>query len=166
MTANLSDPIFHDEAAARQHFEAIRWPNGPVCPHCAAMNVATLVTGKSHRAGMYQCNACREPFTVKVGTVMEASHLPYTKWVLGFHLYASSQKGFSVHRLHRTLGITYKSAWFMARRIREAMREDDPEPIGGKSKVVEVDETVIGPAQDVFVNDRGWVKNVLEPRAR
>lgn len=142
---SLTDPIFTNEDAARTHFEAIRWPNGPICPHCGVENEATLVQGKSHRPGMYQCNACREPFTVKVGSVMESSHIPLHKWALAFHLMASSKKGISAHQLHRMLGITYKSAWFMAHRIREAMTPDIKAagPVGGSGKTVEADETYL-----------------------
>ena len=142
--SDLTNPIFHDEDAARAHFEALRWPNGPVCPHCGAADEATLVKGKSHRPGMYQCNACRKPFTVKVGTVMEASHIPLRKWALGFHLMASSKKGMSAHQLHRMLGVTYKTAWFMSHRIREAMNIEPDGPMGGDGGVVEVDETWVG----------------------
>jgi transposase-like protein len=138
-------PMFTNEEAARAHFEAIRWPNGPVCVHCDIVNDATLVQGKSHRPGMYQCNACREPFSVTVGTVMESSHIPLNKWALGFHLMASSKKGISAHQLHRMLGITYKSAWFMAHRIREAMKIGaNPAPMGSKGGTVEADETYYG----------------------
>src|ERR1700730_4367474 len=145
MTADFTNPIFQNEDKARAHFEAIRWPNGPVCPRCGVVDKATLVQGKSHRPGLYQCNACREPFTVKVGTVMESSHIPLHKWALGFHLYASSKKGFSAHQLHRTIGITYKSAWFLGHRIREAMKVDgDPSPMGSTGTTVEVDETYHG----------------------
>jgi len=141
---NPTDKIFADTEAARLHFEAIRWPSGPVCPHCGVTDEATLVKGKSHRPGMYQCNACREPFTVTVGTVMEKSKIPLTKWALGFHLMASSKKGISAHHMHRTLGVTYKSAWFMAHRIREAMNPVNPSPMGGEGKTIEGDETYIG----------------------
>ncbi|HXP32121.1 MAG TPA: IS1595 family transposase [Stellaceae bacterium] len=144
MTANLTNPIFQNEEKAIAHFEAIRWPDGPVCPHCGVAGEATSVQGKSHRLGMWQCNACREPFTVKVGTVMESSHIPMHKWALAFHLVAASKKGVSAYQLHRMLGITYKSAWFMEHRIREAMRRVDAEPLGGKGKSVEIDETFIG----------------------
>jgi transposase-like protein len=156
---NLSDPVYHDEDAARKHLEALRWPNGPVCPYCGCIteNVRPL-NGKSMGPGWYYCGECEKKFTVRVGAVYERSHIPLHKWVLAFRLLASSKKGMSAHQLHRTLGITYKSAWFMAHRIREAMRDDDPSPFGGKDKVVEVDETFFGPAQDVFVNERGWVK--------
>jgi transposase-like protein len=150
MTSDLSDPKFHDEDAARAHLEALRWPNGPYCPHCGNAEPTTIrrLEGKSHRPGLYQCNECREHFTVTVGTVMERSHIPLAKWVLGFHLMNASKKGMSAHQLHRMLGITYKSAWFMAHRIREAMRPDSkrskPEPMGGKGRAVQVDETYYG----------------------
>jgi transposase-like protein len=144
MTANLSDPIFHDEEAARAHMEAIRWPNGPFCPHCGSTENITRLEGKSHRPGLHQCNACRGHFTVTNGTVMERSHIPLHKWVLGFHLMAASKKGMSAHQLHRMLDVTYKTAWFMAHRIREAMREPNPSPLGGEGKIVEADETYYG----------------------
>jgi transposase-like protein len=145
MTFNLTDPIFTDEDKAREHFEAIHWPHGPVCPHCgAASEHVTLMNGKTTRRGLYQCNACREPFTVKMGTVMESSHISYRKWALGFHLMAASKKGMSAHQLHRMLGVTYKTAWFMAHRIREAMRPIDDGQLGGDGATVEADETYVG----------------------
>jgi transposase-like protein len=146
-TVNLTDPIFSDEDAAREHLESIRWPNGPFCPHCGETERVTRLHGDSHRPGLFQCNSCREHFTVMVGSVMERSHIPLPKWVLGFHLMAASKKGISAHQLHRMLGVTYKSAWFMAMRIRESMRELAPNehgPLGGEGKVVEVDETYVG----------------------
>jgi transposase-like protein len=118
-----------------------------VCPHCGNADQAKIrkLKGKSHRPGLYQCNECREHFTVTVGTVMERSHVPLHKWVYAFHLMAASKKGVSAHQLHRMLGITYKSAWFMSHRIREAMRLDGTtEPMGGSGKVVEADETYYG----------------------
>jgi transposase-like protein len=145
MSFNLTDPIFTDEDKAREHFEAIHWPNGPICPHCGATSEhVTKMAGKTTRPGLYQCNACREPFTLKMGTVMESSHISYRKWALAFHLMASSKKGMSAHQLHRMLGVTYKTAWFLAHRIREAMREIDTEPMGGEGKTVEIDETFVG----------------------
>ncbi|MGQ0741102.1 MAG: IS1595 family transposase [Alphaproteobacteria bacterium] len=141
---NLTLPIFTNADKAREHLEAIRWPDGPVCPHCGTVNQATLLKGKSHRAGMFKCNSCREPFSVTVGTVMERSHIPLNKWVLGFHLMASSKKGISAHQLHRTLGVTYKTAWFMAHRIREAMTPSSTAPLGGEGQTVEADEAYIG----------------------
>ena len=105
----------------------------------------TKLQGKSTRPGVYKCKDCRKPFSVTVGTVMERSHIPLHKWLLAFRLMASSKKGVSAHQLHRTLGITYKSAWFLFHRIREAMREGKmPGGLGGANKVVEVDETYVG----------------------
>jgi transposase-like protein len=144
---NLTDKIFHDEDAAREHLEAIRWPEGPFCPLCGNADPQTItkMEGKSHRLGLYQCNACREPFTVTVGTVMERSHVPLHKWVLGFHLMAASKKGVSAHQLMRTLGLgSYRTAWFLAHRIREAMKEASPDPMGGGGKIIEADETYYG----------------------
>src|SRR6266446_6031990 len=141
---NLNDPIFHDETKARTYFEAIRWPNGPFCPHCGETEKIYRLEGKSHRPGLIHCNSCNGSFTVTTGGVMESSHIPLTKWALGFRLYAASKKGFSAHQLHRQIGITYKSAWFMAHRIREAMAPTKRGPIGGKNKIVETDETYIG----------------------
>jgi transposase-like protein len=144
-TVDLTNPIFTDEEAARKHFEAIHWPNGPICPHCGATSEhITLMVGKTTRPGLHQCNVCHEPFTVKMGTVMEASHLSYRKWALGFYLMASSKKGISTHQLHWTLGVTYKTAWFMAHRIREAMRPRDGGQLGGEGKAVEIDKTFVG----------------------
>lgn len=144
MPTDLTDPMFHDDGAARKHLEAIRWPHGPVCPHCGEVENVRRMVGKSHRPGLIQCNSCRENFTVTVGSVMERSHIPLAKWVLAFHLMAASKKGMSAHQLGRMLGITYKSAWFMAHRIREAMAPAPSGPIGGQNKVVEADETYVG----------------------
>ncbi|MDP1700851.1 MAG: IS1595 family transposase [Aestuariivirga sp.] len=146
---NLTDPIFTDADKAREYFETIRWPNGPYCPHCGNADEDEIVklTSKKHRAGLYQCRECREQFTVTVGSVMESSHIPLNKWALGFYLMASSKKGVSAHQLMRTLGIgSYRTAWFMAHRIREAMIEEtgDTGPFGGPGKVVEADETYHG----------------------
>lgn len=141
---NLTDPIFSDEAKAREHFEAIRWPNGPFCPHCGETQKVYRLNGKSHRAGLLHCNSCDQAFTVTVGTVMERSHVPLNKWALAYRLMCSSKKGMSAHQLHRTLGVTYKTAWFMAHRIRESMREMHPGPMGGANQVVEADETYVG----------------------
>jgi transposase-like protein len=142
---NLTDPIFTDETKAREHFEAIRWPDGPYCPHCGETEKVYRLNGKSHREGLLHCNGCNEAFTVTVGTVMERSHVPLHKWALAFRLLCSGKKGFSAHQLHRTLGVTYKTAWFMAHRIREAMRPIAADgQLGGENKVVEVDETYVG----------------------
>jgi transposase-like protein len=146
MKLDLTNPIFHNEDAARAHLEALRWPHGPVCPRCGSLHV-TRLAGKSHRKGLIHCNDCKKPFTVTVDSVMERSKIPLAKWVLGFHLMAASKKGVSSHQLHRMLGITYKSAWFLSMRIREAMGlapEADSEPLGGAGKAVETDETNVG----------------------
>jgi transposase-like protein len=150
MTTLLTDPIFTDADKAREHLESLYWPTGPVCRHCGNADPLriTKLAGKSTRPGVYWCNECGEPFSVTVGTIMEDSHLPLNKWVLAFHLMASSKKGMSAHQLHRMLGVTYKTAWFLAHRIREAMGDDEPNksggPLGGTGKVVEADETVVG----------------------
>jgi len=143
---NLTDPIYHDADKARAHLEKLHWPHGPVCPHCGSVESITKLQGKSTRPGVYKCNACTKPFSVTVGTVMEDSKIPLNKWVLAFALVNSSKKGFSAHQLPRQLGITYKSAWFMEHRIREAMRQSF-EPLGGEGCDVEADETFIGKAK-------------------
>lgn len=141
---NLTDPIFTDADKARAHLEKTRWPHGPVCPHCGVVDEATELKGRAHRAGVYQCNACREQFTVTVGTVFERSKVPLNKWLLATYLMSSSKKGISAHQIGRTLGVTYKTAWFMCHRIREAMTDRGGSPMGGEGKTVEADETVIG----------------------
>lgn len=142
----LSEPHFHDEEAAIERLEALVWPNGPVCPKCGncAEGRITRVTGATARAGLLRCLECKKQFTAKVGTVFESSHVPVHKWWQACHLMASSKKGISYHQLHRTLQVTYKTAWFMAHRIREAMRSGDFTPLGGNGKTVESDETYIG----------------------
>ncbi|MBA3812570.1 MAG: IS1595 family transposase [Caulobacteraceae bacterium] len=144
----LTDPIFTDEAKAREHLEATRWPQGPECPHCGVVDQATLLHGKAHRPGVYECRACRDQFTATVGTVFERSKVPLNKWMLASYLMASSKKGVSAHQLHRTLGVTYKTAWFMAHRLREAMKPTDFMPFGVGGGAVEVDETFIGTDKD------------------
>ena len=144
MSADLTNPIVADENEARKHLEKLRWPNGrPICPHCGESEKITKLRGKSHRPGLYQCNGCRQHFTVTVGTLFEDSHIPLNKWLLAFHLMSASKKGISAHQLHRMLGITYKSAWFMAHRIREAMKPNHNGMLGGNGPV-EADETFIG----------------------
>jgi len=140
---NLTAPIFTDADNAREHLEATRWPQGPICPHCDVVDEATALKGRAHRAGLYQCNACREQFTVTVGTVFERSKVPLNKWLLATYLMSSSKKGISAHQIGRTLGVTYKTAWFMCHRIREAMG-DNGAPMGGEGKVVEADEIYVG----------------------
>lgn len=145
---DLTNEIYQDADKAREHLEAIHWPDGPVCPHCGNSDKTriTKLKGKSTRPGVHKCKECRKPFTVTVGTVFERSKIPLNKWVLATHLMASSKKGISAHQLHRSLGITYKSAWFMAHRIREAMKEDvqSSGPLGGEGKTIEADETYYG----------------------
>ena len=142
--ANLSNPIFHDETAAREWLERELWPHGPVCPHCDASE-ATQLKGKSHRPGVYQCNACREQFTVTVGTLYERSKIPLNKWLAATHLMMASKKCMSALEIGRLLGLSKKTAWFLCHRIRESLREMKPEsPLGGQNKVVEADETYIG----------------------
>src|SRR5438309_351143 len=140
---DITNPIFFDADKAREHLESINWPEGPFCPHCGECENVTRLNGKSHRAGLIQCNSCLKNFTVTVGTVFERSKISLNKWMLATYLLASSKKGFSAHQLHRTLGVTYKTAWFMMHRIREAMK-DDGTPLGGPGKVVESDEAFIG----------------------
>jgi transposase-like protein len=143
----LTDPIFTDETKARAYFEAQHWPNGPFCPHCGEAEKVYRLAGTSHRPGLVHCNSCSGSFTVMTGTVMESSHLPLTKWALGFRLMASSKKGISAHQLHRSLGISYKAAWFMAMRIREAMAPVSPDKLGGPGQIVEADETELSPSR-------------------
>src|ERR1700730_7983563 len=143
---NITDLRFQDPDKAREYLEAQRWPDGPVCPHCGNcdQDKITGLKGKAHRAGLYQCAECREQFTVTVGSVMERSKIPLNKWLLAMHLLGASKKGMSAHQLHRMLGITYQSAWFLCRRVREAIKPASPSPIGGTDKVIEADETFIG----------------------
>ncbi len=136
--------IYTDETAARKHLERLLWPDGPVCPHCGVVDKATLLKGKSTRPGVYKCRECEKPFSVTVGTVFEDSKVPLHKWVYATHLLTSSKKGISSHQLHRMLGVTYKTAWFMSHRIRESMRPAKLTPMGGGGKVVEMDETAQG----------------------
>ena len=144
MSVNLTNPIFNDENKARKHLETLRWPDRAYCPHCGEAENVHLLEGKSTRPGLYQCNSCLQAFTVTVGTVMERSHIPLQKWVLAFHLMNASKKGMSAHQMHRMLGVTYKSAWFMCHRIREAMRDANPSAMGGEGKSVQADETYYG----------------------
>lgn len=138
---DLSAPHFKDETKAREHLEALRWPNGPICPHCGVLGGHYRLQGAKQRPGLWKCKDCRKQFSVTVGTVFERSKIPLTKWLMATYLMCASKKGISSHQLHRMLGITYKSAWFMTHRIREAMREGFDGKLGGGGKVVEVDET-------------------------
>ena len=164
MTAELQDPRFTDETAAREALEVVVWPNGIVCRHCGnadASKIAKLET-KSVRPGLYFCNECKSQFTATVGTVFERSKIPLTKWWMAMHLIGSSKKGMSSHQLHRMLGISYKSTWFMMHRIREAMRIGDlAPPMGGAGSIVEIDETFIGRKEGAKVRRGGAHKNVV-----
>jgi len=137
----LSQPYFHNEEAAYEFVEARLWPHGPVCPKCGEIGRAGRLSGTSTRIGTWKCYGCRKPFTVKVGTIFEKSHIPMRLWLQAIFLIASSKKGISANQLHRTLGVTLKSAWFMAHRIREAMRDDSGSILGGGGSIVEADET-------------------------
>jgi transposase-like protein len=144
--ADLQNPIFQDAEKAREFLEATRWPDGAVCPHCGEFENTRKLNGEAHRAGLYQCNGCLGQFSVTVGTLFEHSKIPLNKWLLATHLLCASKKGISSHQLHRMLGVTYKTAWFMTHRIREAMRQGKfSGPLGGQNKVVEADETYVGP---------------------
>ena len=142
---DLRNPIFHDDNAAREYLESVLWPNGPICPRCGVTgDRIRKLQGTSTRPGVYNCKDCRKPFTVTVGTVMERSHIPLSKWVLATRLMASSKKGMSAHQLHRMLGTTYEAAWFLFHRLREAAAETAPSGLGGEDKTIEADETFIG----------------------
>lgn len=152
---NLSNPIYHDADKAREHLEAIRWPNGPICPHCGVVGEHYAITGKSARPGLYKCKDCRKQFSVTVGTVFERSKVGLNKWLLAVHLMTSSKKGISAHQIHRSLGVTYKTAWFMCHRIRHAMESTDTTPMGSGGGVVEADETYVGRKKGAPVRG-GW----------
>ncbi len=142
--SDFSNPIFHNEAKAREWLEARIWPDGPICPKCGVIDQATLMQGNSHRPGLYQCNACREPFTVTVGTLYERSHVPLHKWLAATHLMMASKKGMSALQVGRMLGLSKKTAWFVCHRIRESLRETNPDMLGGEGKTVEMDESFVG----------------------
>src|SRR5256885_6810708 len=141
----LSARHFHDEASAYRFLEERVWPNGPVCPHCGGVERISKMEGKSTRVGVYKCYQCRMQFSVKVGTVFESSHVKLNIWLQAVALLSSSKKGISSNQLHRTLGVSLKTAWFMSHRLREAMREGKlPGGMGGDGKFVEADETYVG----------------------
>lgn len=144
---NLNAPFFNDEESARTYLEGQRWPDGPVCPHCGGLERIYPVKanpGKGIRKGLYQCNDCEQQFTVTVKTVFERSKIPLHKWLAATYLLCSSKKGISSKQIERSLGVTYKTAWFMTHRIREAMRDGSPGLLGGSGKTVEADETFVG----------------------
>ena len=144
MPSALSAKHLHDEEAAFAYVEARIWPEGPVCPHCDGVDRISKMQGKATRMGLYKCYQCRRQFTVKIGTIFESSHVPLHIWLQAMSLIAASKKGISSNQLHRTLGVTLKTAWFMSHRIREAMRSGDLSPFGSDGGIVEVDETFIG----------------------
>lgn len=144
MVSALSAPHFHNEEAAYAYVEARIWPQGPVCPHCGGVDRIGKMSGKSTRIGTYKCYQCRKPFTVKIGTIFEGSHVAMHLWLQAMYLIAGSKKGISSNQLHRILGVTPKTAWFMSHRIREAMQSNESHPFGGLGGIVEADETFIG----------------------
>ena len=146
MACDLQNPAFTDDEKAREALEAIRWPDGPFCPHCGNADPDKIAKGegKASRPGLYYCAACNGQFTVTVGTVMERSKIPLSKWLFAMHLMGASKKGMSALQLQRMLGVTYKTAWFLCHRIREAMTPKTRAPLGGEGKIVEADETYIG----------------------
>ena len=144
MSSALSARHLHDEEAAFAYVEAHIWPEGPVCPHCGGVDRISKMQGQATRMGLYKCYQCRRQFTVKIGTIFESSHVPLHIWLQAMSLIAASKKGISSNQLHRTLGVTLKTAWFMLHRIREAMRAGDLFPFGSDGGIVEIDETCIG----------------------
>src|SRR5580704_19011512 len=144
MKSTISSKCFHSEETAYAWVETLLWPEGPICPHCGGVDRISKMQGKSTRIGTYKCYQCRKPFTVKVGTVFEDSHVPMHFWLQAVYMLCSSKKGVSSNQLHRALGVSLKTAWFMSHRIREAMRVVGMEPMGGAGKAVEADETYYG----------------------
>lgn len=147
----LTDLHFRDETAAFAYVEARLWQHGPICPKCGVVGEAGKLNGKTTRVGLWKCYACRKPFTVRMGTVFESSHIEMHKWLQAIYLLSSSKKGISTNQLHRTLRISLKSAWFLSHRVREAMLTLNPEPMGGAGAIVEIDETFIGRKEGVPV---------------
>lgn len=148
MTSVLSAKHFHDEAAAYKYLEARIWAKGRSCPHCGGVDRSSKMEGASTRIGVYKCYACRKQFSVKVGTVFESSHVKLHLWLQAVALLTSSKKGMSANQLHRILGVSLKTAWFMGHRVREAMRDGDLAPMGGAGQIVEADETYFGPTEE------------------
>jgi transposase-like protein len=152
----LSEPRFHDPLVALEHVETALWPNGPVCPHCGATDRIYTLKGKSTKPGVRKCGHCLKLFTVTVGTIFESSHVPMRVWLQAITLMVGSKKGISSNQLHRTLGVTLKTAWFMSHRIREAMRDGSHSPLGGVHNAVEADETFIGRKEGVPAPKGGY----------
>jgi len=143
MKSALNAPHLTDEKAAFAYVEARLWPHGPTCPHCGTVGEATAMNGKTTRMGLWNCRACRKPFTVRMGTLFESSHVPLHVWLQAIYLICSSKKGVSTRQMQRTLGGSMKTAWFLMHRIREAMKDGSLGPIGGSGKTVEADETYL-----------------------
>lgn len=157
MASHLNQPHFQDENKAREHLEALRWPNGPICPHCGVVGEHYALTAKTKngaRPGLYKCKDCREQFTVTVGTVLERSKIKLNIWLQATHLICSSKKGISSHQLHRLLGVSYKTAWFMSHRIREAMTGNKGRLLGSAGGIVESDETFYGETKQSKARNR------------
>jgi transposase-like protein len=172
MPAVFDHPRFKNEEAAYAWIEAQVWAKGRICPHCGVIGNSALLKGKSTRIGVYKCYACRKPFSVKVGTIFESSHVPMHLWLQAIHLVCSSKKGISANQLHRVLGVDIKTAWFMGHRIRLALDESAGGKLGGEGKTVEADETYYGRKEDAteepwkFSNARGWYCSAMPiPRA-
>ncbi len=168
---NLTNKIYQNEDSARKHLEGIRWPDGVSCPHCGGTEkiASVKMMSKPSKAnpesvpvkGYYHCGDCRDKFTVRTGTIYERSHVPLHKWVMATQLLCSSKKGMSAHQLHRMIGVTYKTAWFMFHRIRESMIDTNPGPMGGPGEHVQADETYIGKKKDkatVTTSGRPFIK--------
>jgi transposase-like protein len=149
MTA-LHTHCFTDDNKAREYLEHLRWPDGVTCPHCGVIGEHYQLEGKAHRPGLWKCKACREQFSVTVGTVLESSKISLSKWLTATYLLCSSNKGISSHQLSRTLGVTYKTAWFMSQRVRLVMTELGGDLMGSGGGVVEVDETYLGRRPEMF----------------
>lgn len=156
MSADLFAKHFHDVDAARAYLESLRWPNGPVCPHCGVEGEHYALNGASHRPGLMKCKDCRKQFSVTVGTVFEKSKIPLNKWLMAVHLMCASKKAISSHQIHRMLGVTYKSAWFMTHRIREAMKPGSTGLMGSGGGIVEADETYWGTSKAKPAKARGY----------
>ncbi len=163
----LNAKYMHDEAAAFEHVEGLLWPHGPVCPACGVVDNAYTLNGVRSkpskknpegkvRYGLYKCRDCHKQFTVRMGTIFESSHIELHLWLQAIHLVCSSKKGISANQLHRTLGVTLKTAWFLGHRIREAMRENMPALFGQGGGIVESDETFIGKAREKADGARGY----------
>ncbi|OGA45566.1 MAG: hypothetical protein A3G25_04830 [Betaproteobacteria bacterium RIFCSPLOWO2_12_FULL_63_13] len=158
---NFDQPHFQDDDKAREYLEAIRWPNGPVCPHCGVIGGHYQLQGKAHRVGVWKCKDCREQFTVTVGTVFERSHIPLHTWMQAVFLLCSSKKGMSSKQLERTLDVTYKTAWFMSHRLREAIKPNGGGLLGGNGGTVEADETYIMKKHNRRTKDEFTSKNAV-----